>query len=301
MPPRLRCQTTVVGGVGEDGRVPDPLAQFSEPTRAWFAAAFAEPTPAQVGAWEAIAAGRHALVVAPTGSGKTLAAFLWAIDRLLTTPPPEDRKHRCRVLYISPLKALAVDVERNLRAPLIGIRPDRRPARRRRCPTITVGVRSGDTPAAERRRLATHAAGHPDHHPRVAVPDADLAGPRDAARGRDRDRRRGARRRRHQARRPPGAVAGAARRAAGRARPADRAVGDRAPARGGGPLPRRRRRRSRWWRRRREKQLGPHGRRPGRGHDRARRSRPTTTSRGRLDGPRRSRRSGRTSRSGSST
>ena len=60
-------------------------------------------------------------MVAPTGSGKTLSAFLWSIDRLLTTPPPEDRKHRCRVLYISPLKALAVDVERNLRAPLAGI------------------------------------------------------------------------------------------------------------------------------------------------------------------------------------
>ena len=102
--------------------VPDPLEQFSEPTRAWFADAFAEPTPAQGGAWAAIAAGRNALVVAPTGSGKTLAAFLWALDRLLTTPPPEDRKRRCRVLYVSPLKALAVDVERNLRAPLTGIR-----------------------------------------------------------------------------------------------------------------------------------------------------------------------------------
>ena len=74
-----------------------------------------------MGAWEAIGAGRHALVVAPTGSGKTLAAFLWSIDRLLTAPVPESAK-RCRVLYISPLKALGVDVERNLRAPLAGIR-----------------------------------------------------------------------------------------------------------------------------------------------------------------------------------
>src|SRR3954463_12356260 len=98
------------------------LSRFSEPTRAWFAAAFAAPTPAQVGAWEAIAAGRHALVVAPTGSGKTLAAFLWAIDRLATEPRPADKLRRCRVLYVSPLKALAVDVERNLRAPLTGIR-----------------------------------------------------------------------------------------------------------------------------------------------------------------------------------
>ena len=127
-------------------------------------------------------------------------------------PPPEDKLHRCRVLYVSPLKALAVDVERNLRAPLTGIRhtADRLgvPA-----PDITVGLRSGDTSAADRRRLGTTPARHPDHHARVAVPDAHLAGARGAARRRDGDRRRGARRRRHQARRPPGAVAGAARRA----------------------------------------------------------------------------------------
>src|SRR3954464_15318197 len=97
------------------------LSRFSEPTRAWFAAAFAAPTPAQRGAWEAIGAGRHALVVAPTGSGKTLAAFLWSIDQLTSQPPPDDPLQRCRVLYVSPLKALAVDVERNLRAPLTGI------------------------------------------------------------------------------------------------------------------------------------------------------------------------------------
>ena len=98
------------------------LEHFSAPTRAWFEAAFAAPTPAQEGAWQAIAAGRHALVVAPTGSGKTLSAFLHGIDSLLTKTPPEDRSRRCRVLYVSPLKALAVDVERNLRAPLAGIR-----------------------------------------------------------------------------------------------------------------------------------------------------------------------------------
>ena len=132
----------------------DVLARFSEPTRTWFAAAFAEPTPAQAGAWEAIGNGRHALVVAPTGSGKTLSAFLWSIDRLLTTPRPDDRAHRCRVLYISPLKALAVDVERNLRAPLTGIRhtADRLGSP---VPEVTVGVRSGDTPAGERRKLAS--------------------------------------------------------------------------------------------------------------------------------------------------
>jgi ATP-dependent Lhr-like helicase len=140
--------------VRKDGPVSDSLARFSEATRAWFGAAFAEPTPAQVGAWDAIGAGRHALVVAPTGSGKTLSAFLWSIDRLLSTPPPEDKRHRCRVLYISPLKALGVDVERNLRAPLTGIRhtADRLGTP---VPEVSVGVRSGDTPAADRRKLTT--------------------------------------------------------------------------------------------------------------------------------------------------
>ena len=143
--------TTRVSGAVDDEHV---LASFSEPTRAWFQAAFAAPTPAQVGAWHAIAAGHNALVVAPTGSGKTLSAFLWSLDRLARTPPPDEKKQRCRVLYVSPLKALAVDVERNLRAPLTGIRhtSDRLgvPA-----PDITVGLRSGDTSAADRRRLGT--------------------------------------------------------------------------------------------------------------------------------------------------
>jgi ATP-dependent Lhr-like helicase len=125
---------------------------FSPITRAWFDDAFAAPTPSQVGAWEAISAGRNALVVAPTGSGKTLAAFLWALDRLATTPRPEAVQHRCRVLYVSPLKALAVDVERNLRAPLAGMQHT---ASRLGLPMpeIAVGLRSGDTSAADRRRL----------------------------------------------------------------------------------------------------------------------------------------------------
>jgi ATP-dependent helicase Lhr and Lhr-like helicase len=129
------------------------LSGFSTATRDWFAGAFAAPTAAQEGAWSAAQAGRHALVVAPTGSGKTLAAFLWALDRLAAEPPPEEVKHRCRVLYVSPLKALAVDVQRNLRSPLAGIR---QAAQRLGLPVpeITVGMRTGDTPADERRLFA---------------------------------------------------------------------------------------------------------------------------------------------------
>ena len=130
------------------------LSRFSPATRAWFGDVFEAATPAQLEAWDAITAGRDALVVAPTGSGKTLAAFLWALDRLATTSPPDDPKLRCRVLYVSPLKALAVDVERNLRAPLIGIRETAR--RLGEAPIdVEVAVRSGDTPANERRRFAS--------------------------------------------------------------------------------------------------------------------------------------------------
>ena len=129
------------------------LERFSPATRAWFTGAFVAPTAAQEGAWDAISAGQDTLVVAPTGSGKTLSAFLWALDQLAATPPPEDPKHRCRVLYVSPLKALAVDVERNLRAPLIGIR---QAAERLDLPVpdLRVATRSGDTPADERRACA---------------------------------------------------------------------------------------------------------------------------------------------------
>ncbi|MDR7381460.1 DEAD/DEAH box helicase [Promicromonospora iranensis] len=132
----------------------DPLSRFGPATRAWFTGAFAQPTAAQAGAWEAVARDQHALVVAPTGSGKTLAAFLWSIDRIMHAPPPEDRAHRCRVLYVSPLKALAADVQRNLRSPLTGIR---QAAARDgvEVPDVTVGMRTGDTPASERRSFAT--------------------------------------------------------------------------------------------------------------------------------------------------
>ncbi|MFD9863240.1 ATP-dependent helicase [Streptomyces alboflavus] len=132
----------------------DALDGFSPATRGWFTGAFSAPTSAQAGAWRAIAEGSDVLVVAPTGSGKTLAAFLAALDQLASTPPPADPKQRCRVLYVSPLKALAVDVERNLRSPLTGIRQESvrlgLPE-----PEVRVGIRSGDTPAAERRALAT--------------------------------------------------------------------------------------------------------------------------------------------------
>ncbi|MBD8704090.1 DEAD/DEAH box helicase [Frigoribacterium sp. CFBP 13712] len=131
----------------------DVLDRFSPATREWFRGAFAAPTRAQEGAWAAISQGDHALVIAPTGSGKTLASFLWSIDSLASTPPPEEKLHRTRVLYISPLKALGVDVERNLRSPLVGITQT---ARRlgTEAPDITVGVRSGDTSSSDRGRLA---------------------------------------------------------------------------------------------------------------------------------------------------
>ncbi|MER7046807.1 ATP-dependent helicase [Streptomyces jumonjinensis] len=130
------------------------LDSFSPATRSWFTGAFDAPTAAQEGAWRAIGEDSDVLVVAPTGSGKTLAAFLAALDRLASAPPPADAKKRCRVLYVSPLKALAVDVERNLRSPLTGIRQE---AVRLGLPEpeVRVGIRSGDTPAAERRSLAT--------------------------------------------------------------------------------------------------------------------------------------------------
>ncbi|OBI08798.1 ATP-dependent helicase [Mycobacterium sp. E2462] len=127
----------------------DPLSRFSAITREWFASTFATPTTAQAQAWDAIADGDNTLVIAPTGSGKTLAAFLWALDSLAASP---DRPAGTRVLYVSPLKALAVDVERNLRTPLAGLT---RIAAHRGLPApqISVGVRSGDTPPAERRQL----------------------------------------------------------------------------------------------------------------------------------------------------
>lgn len=148
----------------------DVLERFTPATQDWFRGAFPAPTPAQAGAWDAISAGKHALVVAPTGSGKTLSAFLWAIDSVFRermdastgsapgkpSKPEKPKKDasRTRILYISPLKALGVDVERNLRSPLIGIGQSARrlnlPA-----PSVTVGVRSGDTTSSDRRKLVS--------------------------------------------------------------------------------------------------------------------------------------------------
>ena len=125
---------------------------FSPATATWFGESFAAPTPAQSKGWPAIATGHHTLVHAPTGSGKTLAAFLYTLDRMLTEPIPPQAS-RCRVLYISPMKALAHDVERNLRAPLIGI--SHAAARLGMAPLteVTAAIRTGDTPAADRRRM----------------------------------------------------------------------------------------------------------------------------------------------------
>ena len=171
--------------------VADPLAPFSPAVRAWFEASFEAPTQAQAEGWAAIARGEHTLIHAPTGSGKTLAAFLYTLDRLAQHPSPPPQKGQpghVRVLYISPLKALTYDVERNLRAPLTGIglaaqRLGEAP------PQISVASRTGDTPSEDRREIARHAAGHPHHDPREPVPHADQPGARDPPRRRARHRR----------------------------------------------------------------------------------------------------------------
>ncbi|MCW5807483.1 MAG: DEAD/DEAH box helicase, partial [Deltaproteobacteria bacterium] len=121
----------------------DALAPFGATTRQWFRQSFAAPTPVQARGWDSIASGRHTLMLAPTGSGKTLAAFLWCLDRLARDGAPPDQT---RVVYVSPIKALAYDVERNLRAPLAGLQ------RLGAGGSVTVDVRTGDTPAKERER-----------------------------------------------------------------------------------------------------------------------------------------------------
>ncbi len=136
--------------------LPSELGLFHAPVREWFAATFRMPTRPQLLGWPAIASGNSTLILAPTGTGKTLAAFLWCLDRILfSAAPPSTR--RCRVVYISPIKALAVDVERNLQAPLAGIA---QAARRMGIPfhEPSVAIRTGDTPQLERARFARRPA-----------------------------------------------------------------------------------------------------------------------------------------------
>src|SRR5580698_8439922 len=147
----------------------DPFAGFHPVTETWFKAVFDEPTAPQRMGWPVIARGESALILAPTGTGKTLAAFLWCLDRLmLQTAHPSDKNNDvarmghpdsrgCRIVYVSPLKALAVDVERNLRSPLAGMA---NMARRMGVPIREpqISVRTGDTPQRERSRFARHPA-----------------------------------------------------------------------------------------------------------------------------------------------
>lgn len=128
------------------------LDPFTPATRTWFEASFPAPTRAQAEGWPAIAQNDHTLIHAPTGSGKTLAAFLWTLDRLLAEPVP-GKQERCRILYISPLKALAHDVDRNLRAPLAGIRHAAERLGGDQVPELTTFLRTGDTPQEDRRRM----------------------------------------------------------------------------------------------------------------------------------------------------
>ena len=195
----------------------------------WFSAASRNRPAPQKRGWPAIARGESTLILAPTGSGKTLTAFLWSLNRLMFEPPP-DLRARCRVLYISPLKALAVDVERNLRAPLVGIAnvaaaqglPFHAPA---------IAIRTGDTPAAERASFQ-RAPGDI----LITTPESLFllltSNAHDSLQvGRDGDHRRDSRAGRHQARRPPGVVARTARAHHQQAVAAHRPVRDAAAAR----------------------------------------------------------------------
>ena len=140
----------MVPGACYGGGVSDPLAPFGAATQTWFHQSFAEPTVVQARGWASIAAGQHTLMLAPTGSGKTLAAFLWCLDRLARRPPEDSDGSGTRVVYVSPIKALAYDIERNLRAPLAGLQ------RLGAGGQVTVDVRTGDTPAKERERQRRH-------------------------------------------------------------------------------------------------------------------------------------------------
>ncbi len=136
-----------LAATAETTQTTDPLTAFSERTRAWFERSFEGPTPAQAAGWPAIASGENTLICAPTGSGKTLAAFLWGIDRIAAekrehAAGEEERATGVRLVYVSPLKALSYDVERNLRAPLAGVGAD-----------VSVGLRTGDTSQRDRQAM----------------------------------------------------------------------------------------------------------------------------------------------------
>src|SRR5882672_10853479 len=154
--PKWPNQQTLVCSfrTSQDWLVGSSLDLFAPATRDWFRGAFADPTAVQERGWLEVAAGRHVLMAAPTGSGKTLAAFLWCIDRLTAEPMPPDRE-RCRVLYVSPMKALAHDVDRNLRSPLVGIRRQME-ILGLQAPDISVAIRTGDTPTEVRRSMERH-------------------------------------------------------------------------------------------------------------------------------------------------
>ena len=155
--PRPTADEAGRNGLGR-GHDADPLERFSPAVRDWFRSSFEAPTQAQTEGWAAIAGGRHTLIHAPTGSGKTLAAFLWCLDRLAREPSPPPLRGQLghvRVLYISPLKALTYDVERNLRAPLTGIGLAAQQLGDKP-PQISVASRTGDTPSGDRRQIARH-------------------------------------------------------------------------------------------------------------------------------------------------
>ncbi len=218
-----------------------PAASFHPAVAAWFDRSFAAPTAAQAEAWSAIQAGRHTLIAAPTGSGKTLAAFLAAIDDLLRQGLNGGLGNETQVVYVSPLKALSNDIQRNLEAPLAGIREA---LRAQGLPDVEIRtwVRTGDTPPGERERMRRSPP-----HIVVTTPESlyILLGsefrPQHARDHTDRDRRRDPRARAEQARRASGAVARAPGGALRRSSAADRSLGHSEADRRGRAIPGRRR------------------------------------------------------------
>ena len=163
--------------------------RFHPIVQQWFTSTLGQPTAAQRDGWASILDRRHTLIAAPTGSGKTLAAFLAALDELTREGLDRELPDEVRVLYISPLKALSTDIHKNLAEPRAGI-AELCAAAGLATPRITSAVRTGDTTASERAGDAAHAAAHPRHHARVALPAAHVGTqPPHAANGANRDRR----------------------------------------------------------------------------------------------------------------